>query len=189
MEAKAEIEDCVHHAFMAKVTEVETDHSASSTASCVNCADLNSKIVKLRSHNLDLITELTNLKEAYDVLNKSEKEFKDTISQLKDDNHELKITVVRKQDAINAYLDEINLLKKELSKEKLETELVKRKLESYLNSAYVLDHIVSVKPTRGEGVGYNKCPPPMHNNFSMTPEVEKSLDIEVKNLLWLNRRM
>ena len=59
---------------------------------------------------------------------------------------------MRKQDAINAYLDEINMLKRELSKEKLETELVKRKLESYLNSAYVLDHIVSVKPTRGEGV-------------------------------------
>ena len=61
--------------------------------------------------------------------------------------------------------------------------MVKRKLESYINSAYVLDHIVSVKPTRGEGVGYNKCPPPMHNNFSMTPEVEKSLDIKVKTPL------
>ena len=42
---------------------------------------------------------------------------------------------------------------------------------------------MSVKPTRGEGVGYNKCPPPMHNNFSMTPEVEKSLDIKVETPL------
>ena len=78
--SEAQVEDCMHHAFMAKVTEVEINHFESSTASCVNCDDLNSKIVKLRSHNFDLVTELTNLKEAYDVLNKSEKDFKDTIS-------------------------------------------------------------------------------------------------------------
>ena len=52
-------------------------------------------------------------------------------------------------------------------------------MESYLNSTYVLDHIVSIKPTRGEGVGYNKCPPPMLNHFSITPEVERSLDIKI----------
>ena len=129
---------------MAKVTEVDSDTSDTCSLSCNNCCELEDKIVKLKSHNLDLIKEISTLKEAYDVLNKSEKEFKETISQLKDDAHDLKITVMRKQDAINAYLDEINMLKKELSKEKLETELVKRKLESYLNSAYVLDHIVSV---------------------------------------------
>ena len=139
--------------------------------------------MNLKNHNIDLVKEIKSLKSEYDVLNKAEKEFKDTISKLQEDNHELKVAVVRKQDAINVYLEEINSLKKDISKEKLETELVKRKLESYLNSAYVLDHIVSVKPTRGEGIGYNKCPPPMNNNFSKTPEIEKSLDFKVKTPL------
>ena len=80
MQADAEVEGCVHHAFMAKTTEVESDSSETSAVVCVNCADLDSKIMKLKSHNLDLIKEITNLKEACDVLNKSEKEFKETIS-------------------------------------------------------------------------------------------------------------
>ena len=68
--------------------------------------------MKHKAHNKDLVNELTKLKEAYDVLNKSEKEFKQTIKALKDDEHELKITVLHKQDAINSYIEEINELKK-----------------------------------------------------------------------------
>ena len=63
----------MHHAFMAKVTEVESDSSETCSFVCNNCSVLEGKIVKLKSHNLDLIKEITNLKEAYDVLNKSEK--------------------------------------------------------------------------------------------------------------------
>ena len=73
-------ENCVHHAFMAKVTEVDTDTSDTCSMSCNNCCELEDKIVKLKSHNLDLIKEISILKEAYDVLNKLEKEFKETIS-------------------------------------------------------------------------------------------------------------
>ena len=50
---------------------------------------------------------MTKVKEAYDILNKSEKEFKETILKMKDDTHDLKVTVLKKQDAINSYLDKI----------------------------------------------------------------------------------
>ena len=38
---------------------------------------------------------------------------------------------------------------------------------------------MSIKPNRGEGIGYNACPPPMHNNFLKTPKVDKVLNFNI----------
>ena len=150
-----------YSAFMAKVTDIDSESSSSASAECDMCCVLDEKIVKLKTHNRDLINELTNLKDAYDILSKSEKEFKETIKQYQDDAHDFKVTIVKKQDAINLYLDEINELKCELAQVKLDSEAVSRKLESYLNYAYILDHIVTKEPAKRKGIRYHKVPPPV----------------------------
>ena len=66
----------VQRAFMAEIIEVfsevsfdTSDTSETLSFDCNNCALLEDKIVKLKTHNKDLVNEFINLKEAYDVLN------------------------------------------------------------------------------------------------------------------------
>ena len=119
-------------------------------------------------------------------LKENETEFKDKIKALTDEASDLKVTVLNKQEAINHYLDEIEKLKKELAISKCETENLNRKLTSYLNSAFVLDHIIpskNVKSDEKNGIGYNKCPPPIYNNFAKIPEEDKHTKFVAKTPL------
>ncbi|MFS7945048.1 hypothetical protein Hanom_Chr06g00519401 [Helianthus anomalus] len=81
------------------------------------------------------------MKEAYDKMNKSAKQFVDLTRELDATNYLLKSTVMDKQTAINIHIDTISKLKQELEKAKIETEWVNKKLISYSTSSYVLDHI------------------------------------------------
>ena len=58
---------------MAKVTDVDSESCSSASVECEMCCLLDEKVMKIKTHNRDLINELTNLKDAYDILSKSEK--------------------------------------------------------------------------------------------------------------------
>ncbi|KAM0008731.1 putative transcription factor interactor and regulator CCHC(Zn) family [Helianthus debilis subsp. tardiflorus] len=49
-----------------------------------------------------------------------------------------------------------------------------KKLDSYSNSRFVLDHIIDVQQLKGNvsGVGYNKCPPHLRQNYAPPPNEE-----------------
>ncbi|MCG5051291.1 hypothetical protein L2164_21740, partial [Pectobacterium brasiliense] len=109
-------------------------------------------------------------------------------------------TMMSKQKAINHYIEENAELKQELEKEKIENERIRRLLQSYSSSDYLIDRIYPTvagmeafqdekskekkdcgkKPT----VSYNKCPPPIWDGYSPRKpneeQLEKAVNIKLK---------
>ncbi|MFS8007863.1 hypothetical protein Hanom_Chr14g01265931 [Helianthus anomalus] len=85
-------------------------------------------------------------------------------------------TMMSKQKYINHYIEECAQLKQGLEKEKIENERIRRLLQSYSSSDYLIDRIYPTvagfdafqdeKPKKKDTskkstVSYNKCPPPI----------------------------
>ena len=147
----------------------------------LNCLDHQGHITCLKEHNQNLVDDLTRCTEANRVLKSNENDFKHKIKALTKDLSEIKKLVVNKQDTIYAYLDTIDQTKRLLATTQCDFETLKKNLESYSNSSYIIDHIVKSQITKGSnhGVGYNACPPPIHNNFTKIPNEDKIIDFQV----------
>jgi hypothetical protein len=124
----------------------------------------------------------------------NEDDYRDKMRAMHDENHDLKNSVVFKQDTINNLMDDLAKIKTELAQQKFETERVSGKLESYLHSAYIIDRIY---PNNGKDLGiaksfekgptksYARIPDPdiCHNltklpdNFSLT-DLPEDLDFD-----------
>ena len=94
-----------------------------------------------------LISEIIEEKR---VLKAYEIAYIERIKALTSDNNELKIGMLNKQDAINSYIGQISQLEKEVSIAKSDFNEIKRKLDSYATSKYVLDHIINTALPEGK---------------------------------------
>ncbi|KAJ0955810.1 hypothetical protein HanPSC8_Chr01g0007201 [Helianthus annuus] len=143
-----------------------------------------------------LLFNLNYVKESYDVLNRTVTGLQKTNSEREKALTMMNATMMTKQKAINFYIEESAKWKQELETEKIENERIRRLLQSYSSSDYLIDRncptVASMeafqddkpkmkdtgkKPT----VSYNKCPPPIWESYSPRKpneeQVEKAVNI------------
>lgn len=175
------VAEVVSHHSLESATSENVAKSVPSKPSCLKCLEYEGHIVLLKAHNQNLVDDLTSCTEPNRVLKSNENDFKNRIKTLTKEVSELKKTVLKKQDAIFAYLDSIDETKRELANAHSDFETLKGKLKSYSNSSYVLDHIVKSQNTKEPNhcVGYNACPPPIYNNFTKLPDEDKITEFKV----------
>ncbi|KAJ0914797.1 hypothetical protein HanPSC8_Chr06g0242661 [Helianthus annuus] len=128
-----------------------------------------------------LLFNLNYVKESCDVLNRTVIGLQKTNSEREDALTMMNATMMTKQKAINHYIEECAKLKQELETEKIENERIRRLLQSYSSSDYLIDRIYPTiagfeafqdeKPKKKDtgkkpSVSYNKCPPPIWEGYS-----------------------
>ncbi|KAF5775980.1 putative transcription factor interactor and regulator CCHC(Zn) family [Helianthus annuus] len=125
-------------------------------------------------HNQKLTVDFSKCTEANMFYENHEKEFKSVIEKLKKDKTELTKIVSRKQTDINLYITRLEIMQKEMACVKTESEAIQLKLDSYLSSSYVLDHIIDVQKEKRDVtcIGYKKCPPHVRHNYDAMPDEE-----------------
>ncbi|KAJ0905847.1 putative transcription factor interactor and regulator CCHC(Zn) family [Helianthus annuus] len=166
-----------HDALKANLFDLQNKHVSLNTKWC----DLQSKHEALQNkydvtfiHNQKLTVDLSKCTEANMFYENHEKEFKSVIEKLKKDKTELTKMVSRKQTDINLYINRLEIMQKEIACVKTESEAIQLKLDSYLSSSYVLDHIIDVQKEKKDVtcIGYKKCPPPVRHNYDAMPDEE-----------------
>ncbi|KAJ0851127.1 putative transcription factor interactor and regulator CCHC(Zn) family [Helianthus annuus] len=162
---------------------------------CKECAAKNEIIVEYEKKKEQLLFNLNYVKESYDVLNKTVTGLQKTNSEREQALTMMNAVMMTKQKAINFYIEESAKWKQELETEKIENERIRRLLQSYSCSDYLIDRIYPTvagmeafqeeklkkrkdcgkKPT----VSYNKCPPPIWEGYSPRKPNEEQLEKEV----------
>ncbi|KAJ0568671.1 putative transcription factor interactor and regulator CCHC(Zn) family [Helianthus annuus] len=172
-----------HDALQASLFDLQDKHSSLSADWC----DLQSKHEALQEkydvtfiHNQKLTVDLSKCTEANMFYENHEKEFKSVIETLKKDKTELTKMVSRKQTDINLYISRLEIMQKEMACVKTESDAIQLKLDSYLSSSYVLDHIIDVQKEKRDVtcIGYKKCPPPVRHNYDAMPDEEDRVFFE-----------
>ncbi|KAJ0566044.1 hypothetical protein HanIR_Chr06g0269421 [Helianthus annuus] len=147
-----------------------------------------------------LLFDLNYVKESYDVLNRIVNGLQKTNSEREDALTVMNAVMMTKQKAINYYIEECAKLKQELETEKIENERIRRLLQSYSSSDYLIDRIYPTvagleafqdeKPKekdtgKKQSVSYNKCPPPIWEGYSPRKpneeQVKKAVNIKLKS--------
>ncbi|KAJ0886707.1 putative transcription factor interactor and regulator CCHC(Zn) family [Helianthus annuus] len=166
-----------HDALQASLFDLQDKHVSLNAKWC----ELQSKHKALQEkydvtfiHNQKLTVDLSKCTEANMFYENHEKEFKSVIENLKKDKTELTKMVSRKQTDINLYITRLEIMQKEMACVKTESEAIQLKLDSYLSSSYVLDHIIDVQKEKRDVtcIGYKKCPPPVRHNYDAMPDEE-----------------
>ncbi|KAJ0820771.1 putative transcription factor interactor and regulator CCHC(Zn) family [Helianthus annuus] len=167
--------------------------------SCKDYTTKDEKLAELEKMKEQLLFNLNYVKESYDVLNRTVTGLQKTNSEREDALTMLNATIMSKQKAINHYIEENAELKQELEKEKIENERIRRLLQSYSSSDYLIDRIYLTvagfeafkddKPKKKDTgkkptVSYNKCPPPIWEGYSPRKpneeQVEKAVNIKLE---------
>ncbi|KAL9999586.1 putative transcription factor interactor and regulator CCHC(Zn) family [Helianthus debilis subsp. tardiflorus] len=166
-----------HDALQASLFDLQEKHGSLSAKWC----ELQSKHEALEEkydvtfiHNQKLTVDLSKCTEANMFYENHEKEFKSTIETLKKGKSELTKRVSRKQTDINLYISRLEIMQKEMACVKTESDAIQLKLDSYLSSSYVLDHIIDVQKEKRDVtcIGYKKYPPPVRHNYDAMPDEE-----------------
>ncbi|KAJ0538411.1 putative transcription factor interactor and regulator CCHC(Zn) family [Helianthus annuus] len=167
--------------------EVKVDAEPSEVPEkCMNCDSL------IKQNN-ELLHNINRLKESYDTMNREINKYTDSSGEQAVAMNTLKIAHLRQLDDANFHIKKCADLELELATQKIETEKVKKLLESYSCSSFVVDRIYPVVEnlktfeevkTSGEkksvtkdeekmktsgkksSVVYNRCPPPVENGYS-----------------------
>ncbi|KAJ0925822.1 hypothetical protein HanRHA438_Chr04g0164021 [Helianthus annuus] len=153
---------------------------------CMNCDSL------IKQNN-ELLHNINRLKESYDTMNREINKYTDSSGEQPVAMNTLKIAYLRQLDDANFHIKKCADLELELATQKIETEKVKKLLESYSCSTFVVDRIYPVVEnlkmfeevktseekkfvtkeeekvkTSGKksSVVYNRCPPPVENGYS-----------------------
>ncbi|KAJ0495238.1 putative transcription factor interactor and regulator CCHC(Zn) family [Helianthus annuus] len=172
-----------HDALQASLFDLQDKHSSLSA----ECCELQSKHEALQEkydvtfiHNQKLTVDLSKCTEANMFYENHEKDFKSTIETLKKDKSELTKMVSRKQTDINLYISRLEDMQKEMACVKTESDAIQLKLDSYLSSSYVLDHIIDVQKAKRDVtcIGYQKCPPPVRHNYDAMQDEEDRVIFE-----------
>ncbi|KAF5759070.1 putative transcription factor interactor and regulator CCHC(Zn) family [Helianthus annuus] len=158
---------------------------------CKECAAKDDIIAEYEKKKEQLLFNLNYVKESYDVLNKTVTGLQKTNSKREQALTMMNAVMMSKQKAINFYIEESAKWKQELETEKIENERIRRLLQSYSSSDYLIDRIYPTvagmevfqdenqnkkkdcgkKPT----VSYNKCPPPIWDGYSPRKPNEEQL--------------
>ncbi|KAJ0866899.1 hypothetical protein HanRHA438_Chr12g0557011 [Helianthus annuus] len=167
---------------------------------CTECATKDEKLAELVKMKEQLLFNLNYVKESYDVLNRTVIGLQKTNSERENALTMMNATMMTKQKAINFYIEESAKWKQELETEKIENERIRRLLQSYSSSDYLIDRIyptvagmeafqddkpkkkdTSKKPT----VSYIKCAPPIWEGYSPRKpneeQVQKAVNIKLKS--------
>ncbi|KAJ0627079.1 hypothetical protein HanLR1_Chr00c2661g0852221 [Helianthus annuus] len=88
-----------------------------------------------------LLFDVKYVNESYNVLNRSVNSLQKTNSEREDALTMMNVVMMSKQKAINHYIEECAKLKQELETEKIENERIRRLLQSYSSSDYLIDRI------------------------------------------------
>ncbi|KAF5785694.1 putative transcription factor interactor and regulator CCHC(Zn) family [Helianthus annuus] len=172
-----------HDALQASLFDLQDKHGSLNDEWCA----LQSKHEALQEkydvtfiHNQKLTVDLSKCTEANMFYENHEKEFKSMIETLKKDKTELTKMVSRKQTDINLYISRLEMMQKEMACVKTESDAIQLKLDSYLSSSYVLDHIIDVQKEKRDVtcIGYKKCPPPVRHNYDAMPDEEDRVFFE-----------
>ncbi|KAJ0882142.1 putative transcription factor interactor and regulator CCHC(Zn) family [Helianthus annuus] len=172
-----------HDALQASLFDLQDKHVSLNAKWC----ELQSKQEALQEkydvtfiHNQKLTVDLSKCTEANMFYENHEKEFKSVIEKLKKDKTELTKMVSRKQTDINLYISRLEIMQKEMACVKTESEAIQLKLDSYLSSSYVLDHIIDVQKEKRDVtcIGYKKCPSPVRHNYDAMPDEEDRVFFE-----------
>ncbi|KAJ0615569.1 putative transcription factor interactor and regulator CCHC(Zn) family [Helianthus annuus] len=157
------------------------------------------KLFEFEKMKEQLLFNLNYVKESYDVLNRTVTGLQKTNSEREKALTMMNAVMMTKQKAINHYIEEWAKLKQELETEKIENERIRRLLQSYSSSDYLIDRIYPTvagfeafqdeKPKKKDtgkkpSVSYNKCPPPIWEGYSPRKlneeQVEKAVNIKLK---------
>ncbi|KAF5774942.1 putative transcription factor interactor and regulator CCHC(Zn) family [Helianthus annuus] len=168
--------------------------------SCKQCAEKDEKLSELDKMKEKLLFDLNYVKESYDVLNRTVTALQKTNSEREDALTMMNAVMMSKQKAINFYIEESAKRKQELETEKIENERIRRLLQSYSSSDYLIDRIYPTvagletfqdeKPKKKDtgkkqSVSYNKCPPPIWEGYSPRKpneeQVKKAVNIKLKS--------
>ncbi|KAJ0604643.1 hypothetical protein HanHA300_Chr02g0052481 [Helianthus annuus] len=167
---------------------------------CKVCAAKDDIIAEYEKKKEQLLFNLNYVKESYDVLNKTVTGIQKTNSEREQALTMLNAVLMTKQKAINFYIEESAKWKQELETEKIENERIRRLLQSYSSSDYLIDRIYptvagmeafkdeKLKDKKDCGkkstVSYNKCPPPIWDDYSPRrpneEQLEKAVNIKLK---------
>ncbi|KAM0009598.1 hypothetical protein Hdeb2414_s0087g00785691 [Helianthus debilis subsp. tardiflorus] len=109
--------------------------------SCKECAAKDEMIVEYEKKKEQLLFNLNYVKESYDVLNRTVTGLQKTNSEREDALTMMNAVMMSKQKAINFYIEESTKWKQELETEKIENERIRRLLQSYSSSDYLIDRI------------------------------------------------
>ncbi|MFS7936319.1 hypothetical protein Hanom_Chr05g00414151 [Helianthus anomalus] len=131
---------------------------------------------KFQEDNQKFTFNYSKMKEAYDELKRVSTNYEEHGRMYFETQERIKSTVEDKQLSINKYLDDVASLKLKLEETKIENERVVFRLKSYSTVRYILEHIIP-KPigknkdgedvyNNGGGVGYNRCPPPINDDYT-----------------------
>ncbi|KAJ0805365.1 putative transcription factor interactor and regulator CCHC(Zn) family [Helianthus annuus] len=153
---------------------------------CLNCDSL------IKQNN-ELLHNIHKLKESYDTMNREINKYTDSDGEQAEAMNTLKIAYLRQLDTANFNIKKCADLELELATQKIETEKVKKLLDSYSCSTFVVDRIYPVvkdlktfkeeeisdeekcvtnveEKLKASGkkpsVSYNRCPPPVENGYS-----------------------
>ncbi|KAJ0556425.1 putative transcription factor interactor and regulator CCHC(Zn) family [Helianthus annuus] len=166
---------------------------------CKECAAKDDIIAEYEKKKEQLLFSLNYVKESYDVLNKTVTGLQKTNSEREQALTMMNAVMMTKQKAINFYIEESAKWKQELETEKIENERIRRLLQSYSSSDYLIDRIYPTvagieafqdeKPKKKDSgkkptVSYNKCPPPIWEGHSPRKpneeQLEKAVNIKLK---------
>ncbi|KAJ0782260.1 putative transcription factor interactor and regulator CCHC(Zn) family [Helianthus annuus] len=167
---------------------------------CKECAAKDNIIAEYEKKKEQLLFNLNYVKESYDVLNKTVTGLQKTNSEREQALTMMNAVMMSKQKAINFYIEESAKWKQELEIEKIENERIRRLLQSYSSSDYLIDRIYPTvagmeafqdeKPKKKKDCGkkptvsYNKCPPPIWEGYSPRnpneEQLEKAVNIKLK---------
>ncbi|KAM0062437.1 putative transcription factor interactor and regulator CCHC(Zn) family [Helianthus debilis subsp. tardiflorus] len=108
---------------------------------CKECAAKDEIIAEYEKKKEQLLFNLNYVKESYDVLNKTVTGLQKTNSEREQTLTMMNAVMMSKQKAINFYIEESAKWKQELETENIENERIKRLLQSYSSSDYLIDRI------------------------------------------------
>ncbi|KAM0070479.1 putative transcription factor interactor and regulator CCHC(Zn) family [Helianthus debilis subsp. tardiflorus] len=175
-----------------KIVEV-TKPCLTCLESCKQCVEKDERFSELEKLKEKLLFDVKNVKESYDVLNRTVNSLQKTNSEREDALKMMNATMMSKQKEINFYIEECAKWKQELESEKVENERIRRLLRSYTSSDYLIDRIYPTvagleafkddqkKPKekkdtgKKQGINYNKCPPPIWEGYSPRKPNEEQL--------------
>ncbi|KAF5802893.1 putative transcription factor interactor and regulator CCHC(Zn) family [Helianthus annuus] len=166
---------------------------------CKDCAAKEEKMAEYEKMKEQLLFNLNYVKESYDVLNRTVTGPQKTNSEREQALTMMNVVMMTKQKAINFYIEESAKWKQELETEKIENERIRRLLQSYSSSDYLIDRTYPTvagmevfqdeKPKKKDTgkkptVSYNKCPPPIWEGYSPRKpneeQLEKAVNIKLK---------
>ncbi|MFS7936717.1 putative transcription factor interactor and regulator CCHC(Zn) family [Helianthus anomalus] len=154
---------------------------------CMNCDSL------IKQNN-ELLHNINRLKESYDTMNMEINKYTYSNGEQVVAMNTLKRAYLRQLDDANFHIKKCADLELKLAIQKIETEKVKKLLESYSCSTFVVDRIYPImkelKTFEGKvkisgkksSVVYNRCPPPVENGYSPRnpnyERVEKAINLQ-----------